>query len=259
MIGAPLRLLGRHARTLARELGGTALVAARTIAALPRLDRREFLRSLVRFGYDSLPLGLVISIFTGGILVLVADLNVARFGARALVGWAAGYTVLREFGPLFVALVMTGRVGARNAAELASLSIGGQLEGLRGVGVDPFALLVAPRLLASTLGVGLLGAICSLAAVGFGAVFGQLMIAVPIDQFFRSFEELLGWRDLVAALVKTLAFGTTIALVSTRCGLSARGGAQAVGRAAAQAVVVSSAVLTGLDWLLTLGIERTLG
>ena len=63
MIGSLLRLLGRNTTALAREVGGTALVAARTVAALPRLDRREFVRSLVRFGYDSLPLGLVISIF----------------------------------------------------------------------------------------------------------------------------------------------------------------------------------------------------
>jgi len=260
VITSPLRFLGHHAVSAAREVGGLALVTARALAALPRLDRHEFVRSLVRFGFDSLPLGLLVSVFTGGILVLVANLNVARFGARAIVGWAAGYTVLREFGPLFVALVMTGRVGARNAAELASMSIGGQLEGLRGVGVDPFALLVAPRVLASTIGIGLLGAVCSLAAVVFGAIFGQLMIDVPIDQFFRAFEALLDWRDLAAALIKVFAFGSTIALVSTRCGLNARGGAQAVGRAAALAVVSSSAVvLTALDWVLTVGIERVLG
>ena len=242
-----------------REAGGLAVVVARAVRALGQLDRREFTRSLVRFGYDSLPLGVLVSIFTGGILVLLANLNVQRFGARAIVGWAAGYTVLREFGPLFVALVMTGRVGARNAAELASMSIGGQLEGLRGVGVDPFALRVAPRLAASTVGVGLLGAVCSLVSVVAAAFFSHTMLDIDVSQFFRSFQALLSWRDLVATLIKTLSFGATIALVSTRCGLIARGGAQAVGRAAALAVVSSSAILTALDWVLTIGIEKVIG
>ncbi len=242
-----------------RHTGGLALVTVRAVRALPHLDRREFVRSLVRFGFDSLPLGAVVAIFTGGILVILADLNVARYGARAVVGWAAGYTVLQEFGPLFTALVMTGRVGARNAAELASMNIGGQLEGLRGVGVDPFALLVAPRVAASTVGVGLLGLVCALIAIVSSALFGKLMLNLDVGMFFRSFEELLAWGDLVVCAVKTMAFGAIIALVSTRAGLGARGGAQAVGRAAASSVVSASAVLVAVDWVLTVLLHRVLG
>ena len=259
MIARPFRFVGRVGANVLRQVGGLVLVVARTARAFAHLDRHEFTRSLVRFGYDSLPLGTLVSIFTGGILVLVANLDVQRYGARAIVGWAAGYTILREFGPLFVALVMTGRVGARNAAELASMNIGGQLEGLRGVGVDPYALLIAPRVAASTVGVGLLGAVCSLVSVFAAAVFSHTMINVDVGLFFRSFSALLGWRDLVATIIKTLAFGGTIALVSTRCGLMARGGAQAVGHAAALSVVSSSAILTAIDWLLTLGIEKVIG
>lgn len=239
-----------------RHTGGLAVVTARAVRAMAHLDRREFVRSLVRFGFDSLGLGVLVSIFTGGILVILADLNVARYGARAVVGWAAGYTVLQEFGPLFVALVMTGRVGARNAAELASMNIGGQLEGLRGVGVDPFALLVAPRVAASMVGIGLLSIFCALVAIVASAVFGKLMLAIDVGMFFRSFEELLAWTDLVVCAVKAMVFGAIIALVSTRAGLGARGGAQAVGRAAASSVVSSSAVLVVVDWVLTVLLHR---
>ncbi len=255
---ALLQALGAAALAGARELGALALVAARAALALPRIDRRELWRSLAHFGYGSLPLGLAVATFTGGILVLLANVNVQRFGARSILGWAAGYAVLREFGPLLTALVMTGRVGARNAAELAAMSLGGQLEGLRGVGVDPFALLVAPRVAASALAVGALGLVCNLVAVVSAAAFGQLVIGVDGPMFFRSFAALLGWRDLAAALVKTLAFGATLSLVSTRCGLAAQGGARAVGRAAALAVVESSAALMVVDWLLTLALTRGL-
>lgn len=261
MSGSPSGALGllQLVGSGVRQTGGLALVTVRAARALRHLDKREFVRSLVRFGFDSLPLGALVAIFTGGILVLLADLNVSRYGARAIVGWAAGYTVLREFGPLFTALVMTGRVGARNAAELASLNIGGQLEGLRGVGVDPFALLVAPRVAASTVGIGLLGAACSVVAIGSAAVFGKLMLDIDVGLFFRAFDELLSWRDLAASAIKTLVFGATIAIVSTRAGLAARGGAQAVGRAAAVAVVSSSAVLTAIDWVLTVLTAKVLG
>jgi phospholipid/cholesterol/gamma-HCH transport system permease protein len=253
-----LRALGGAVFAALREVGGLALVTGRAALAVPRLDRRELRRSLAHFGYDSLPLGLAVAAFTGGILVLLANVNVQRFGARSILGWAAGYAVLREFGPLLTALVLTGRVGARNAAELAAMTLGGQMEGLRGVGVDPFALLVAPRVAASALAVGALGLVCSFAAIVSAAAFGQLIIGVEAPMFFRSFAALLGWRDLATALAKTMAFGLTLSLVSTRCGLAAEGGARAVGRAAALAVVESSAALTFVDWLLTLLLTRAL-
>jgi phospholipid/cholesterol/gamma-HCH transport system permease protein len=138
------------------------------------------------------------------------------------------------------------------------MSIGGQLEGLRGVGVDPFALLVAPRVAASTVGVGLLGTVCALIAVLSSAVFGKLMLDLDVGLFFRSFSELLSWADLLVCLVKTLVFGAIIALVSTRAGLGARGGAQAVGHAAASSVVSSSAVLVAVDWVLTVLLAKVL-
>lgn len=258
MSGGPLRAIGRSAIDLAHHAGGLALVTARTARALPRLDPRELVRSVVHFGYDALPLVVALAVFIGGILVLFANVNVQRYGAKSLIGWAAGYTILREFGPLLTALVMTGRVGARNAAELASMNIGGQLEGLRGVGVDPFALLVAPRVIASAIAVAALGLVVNIVAVLSAAFFGQLIIDVEVGSFLRSLETMLGWRDVVAGSAKMVAFGITISLVSTRAGLVARGGARAVGRVAAVAVVASSALLTALDYGLTVALERVL-
>lgn len=250
--------IGRFGLTVTRGLGGLALVVGRTVRALPRLSPRELLRSLVHFGWGSLPLALLVAFFTGGILVLVTIATVQRFGARSLFGWAAGYALLREFGPLFIGLVMAGRIGARNAAELASMSIGGQLEGLRGLGVDPFALLVGPRLVASAIAVAAIGAVAVLVSVLVSALFGRIWIGVELGSFFRSFDELLGWKDLAAAVVKMVAFGSIIALVSTHRGLAARGGAQAVGRAAAQAVVASSAFISFADWVLTMALSEIL-
>lgn len=253
-----LRLLGRLGLDALRQIGGVVLVTARATRALFRLDRRELMRSLAHFGFGSLPLVLAVAVFIGGILVLLSNINVQRYGAKAILGWAAGYTVLREFGPLLTALVLTGRIGARNAAELASMSLGGQLEGLRGVGVDPFALLVAPRVVASALCIGALGLVSSLVAVLAAALFGQALLQVEVDLFFRSFAALLSWRDVAAGFAKTLVFGTVISIVSTRCGLAAKGGAQAVGRVAATSVVANAALLSGLDWLLTVLLERVL-
>lgn len=247
--------LGRAGLAAAAFAGGTALVVGRTLAALPRLDRRELVRSLVHFGTASLPLGAAIAAFVGSILVTQTGIYVRRFGAREILGWAAGYAILREFGPLLVTLVMAGRIGARNAAELAALNLGGQVEGLRGAGVDPFAVLVAPRVVAATVAMALVGVACSAIAVLAGSITAVRLLDVSFHAFYRAFAEYLGPADVVFGLAKDAAFGLAIAFVSTLAGLRARGGARAVGQAAAAAVVWSAAAVALLDFLLaeTLG------
>ena len=257
-MSAALAWLGRESLGAARGVGALALVLARTALALVRLERRELVRGLVQFGWESLPLALATGALTGATVVVQTSLYVQRFGARQVLGWAAGYAVLWEFGPLLLGLVMTARLGARNAAELATLSVGGQLEGLRGIGLDPFALLVAPRVVAMTASVAGLSGLTFLVAVLFEAVAAFFTLGLPVRVFFESFETMLHAQDAVGGLVKAASFGLALSLVSTAVGLRARGGARAVGQAAAGAVVLGCAAIFLLDFLLTTTLARWL-
>lgn len=251
--------LGATALTQVSLLGATALVAARTLLGLPRMDRRELGRAFVQFGLETLPLAALTAGVTGALMVVQSALYVQRFGARAFMGWASGYGLLWEFGPLMLGLIMSARAGARNAAELATMQVGGQLEGLRGIALDPYALLVAPRVVAMTL--GLAGVSLASFAVGVLAELAaaQATLGLPPRVFLDSFASLLGVSDVVGGLVKSTAFALTIALLSTTAGLRARGGARAVGKAAADAVVASCAAIFGLDFVLTSVLARVLG
>lgn len=233
------------------ELGALGIVLARTIRAFPRLDFREVVRTTCAFGYDAISLTLVIGVFIGFVLVLFSNIVVVRFGMRSLFGWASGYAVLREVGPFVTALVMTGRIGGRNAAELGAMQTGGQMEGLKGVGVDPFAILVAPRVLASAMAMTALGVIASVVAILSSILFGILVAGIDSSTFMASFEAKVTPADVGAALVKLAVFGIIISLVSTQIGLKVSGGARDVGDAAAKAVVTSAAWVTVLDWAVT--------
>lgn len=242
-----------------RALGALGLVLGQTARQLGRADRGELLRSLVLFGYGSLPLALLVAALAGATVVLQSGLWVERLGARALLGWAAGYSVLWEFGPLLLGLVMAARVGARNAAELASLTVGGQIEGLRGLSLDPFALLIAPRAWATLLSLGCLSLVASLCAILCEAVAAFITLRLPIRVFFDSFTGLLGLGDLLGGLCKALAYSLAIAVISTAVGLRAQGGSRGVGRAAASAVAYCAASIFALDFLLTPLLGRLLG
>jgi len=191
-------------------------------------------------------LGAAAGALTGATVVLQAGVYANQFGARLYTGWAAGYGLLWEFGPLVLGLLMSARIGARNAAELALLTIDGQIEGLKGVSLDPHRILVAPRVIAAILSIVALSMVTFLVAVGFETVAAYLMLGLPARVFLESFTDMLRLSDVAAGLLKSLGFALAIALVSTTAGLRVRGGAQGVGRAAANAVFASCATIFAL-------------
>jgi len=73
----------------------------------------------------------------GGITVIQAAPVVERLGAQGLLGWAAGFTVLREIAPLLTALMISGRVGRNNAAELGTMVVTEQTDALRVLASTP--------------------------------------------------------------------------------------------------------------------------
>ena len=255
MIGA----LGRWALLGVRWLGAGAALSARVIVRLPQVRARELLRSAARLGADSVPLVLAAAVISGTMMVLQTQLYVERYGARAFLGWAASFGVLWEFGPLLLGLMLAARAGAQNAAELAALSASGHLEGLEGVSLDPIALLVAPRMTALLAASTALSALFFAVAIGFEIAAAAVSLKLPPMVFLGSVRELLGPRDLLAGMIKSTAFGSAVAVISSLSGLRARGGARAVGEATARSVQRAAAAIFGLDFVLTQILTPLLG
>lgn len=250
--------VGRSTLALLRTVGKLALVIGRSARAVPRMSLREVVRGGANFGTDSLALTVAVAVLAGATVIVQTAIYVEHFGVRAYLGGGAGWGVLWEFGPLFVGLILAARAGARNAAELATLQVGGQLEGLRGISLDPYAVLIAPRVISLTLGVLLLSAMAFLVAILTQAVASAIILHLSWGVFAENLDIYLGWQDLMAGEIKAGVFGLAIALISTVAGISAEGGARAVGRAASAAVVYSSGTIFGLDLILTTLLPRWL-
>jgi phospholipid/cholesterol/gamma-HCH transport system permease protein len=232
---------------------------AQLLGAMSCLDGRELRRTLVSAGFDSLPLAFGSGAVIGATVILQAGVYANTFGARLYVGWAAAYALLWEFGPLLLGLIMAARIGARLAAEFALLSSSGDLDGLRGVAIDPFARLIAPRVFGSILAMTLLGLVTFTTALLFETVSAWVTLGLPTRVFLGAVEDMLLWTDVTAGLIKTCAFAVAIACVSATAGLRASFGARGVGQAAAAAVVYGCAAIFALDLALTTLLERVFG
>jgi phospholipid/cholesterol/gamma-HCH transport system permease protein len=239
---------------LAATVGQMGIVAAQIVTRFFRLDfdARELMRNMYKMGVKSLPIVIVTALFTGAIMVVQAAPIVQRYGAHGLLGWGAGFGTLREIGPLLTALMISGRVGANNTAELGTMTVTEQVDALRALAIDPVAFLVVPRFIAivSTLFLSTLYA-DALALLG-AAYAGDALIGVEPMTFYNGLVSgLLGIGDVMNGLVKSVIFGIMIGLSSCHFGLSVTGGAPGVGRAVNATVVASAAGIFIVDYLVS--------
>ncbi|MCS6797670.1 MAG: ABC transporter permease [Myxococcota bacterium] len=253
----PLETLGAALLDIAIQLGGVGLLAARAARRLlpPRLDALELGRQLDRMTSGSLAVVVATALFTGAIMVVQAAPMVQRFEARELVGWGAGFATLREVGPLLIALVFNGRVGAFVAAELGTMTVTDQVDALRALAIDPLEHLVLPRLLAMLVAIVALTVIGDLVAITGAVATSWLLLDVDPRAFVHSMTELLGPADFLVGCVKSAVFGVLIGLCSCHFGLTVRGGAPGVGRAVHSSVVASAAGIFVLDYVSTFVLE----
>jgi len=252
----PLRipgLIGGAALSLGEQLGGLCVLSAKILVRLfpPRIDRHELVRNLHKMGVKSLPIVMVTALFVGAIMVIQAAPLVIRFNARGLIGWGAGFATLREVGPLLIALMFSGRVGANNAAELGTMVVTSQVDALRALAIDPIGYLVLPRVIAMVTMLFVLTILGDVVAIGGAIVAAQALLDVDPRSFMNSLLVLLDEWDMMTGLIKSVVFGVTIALTSCHFGLSVTGGAPGVGRAVNASVVAAASGIFILDYFST--------
>jgi phospholipid/cholesterol/gamma-HCH transport system permease protein len=239
---------------LAGTLGKMGIVLHQISRRMIRLDfdREELMRNLYKMGVKSVPIVVLTALFTGATMVVQAAPIVQRYGAQGLLGWGAGFGILREVGPVLTALMISGRVGANNTAELGTMTVTEQIDALRALAIDPIAFLIVPRFIAIvlTLFVSTLYA-DALALIG-AAYAGQALVGVDPNTFYNGLTSgYMGIADVTNGLVKSIIFGIAMGLSSCHFGLSVTGGAPGVGRAVNATVVASAAGIFVVDYFVS--------
>lgn len=253
-LSAFLGTLGGGLLSAAHTTGGMTILFVRILARFfpPRVDGRELWKNLYKMAVKSLPIVAVTALFTGAIMVIQAATIVKRYGAEGLLGWGAGFGTLREIAPLLTALMISGRVGANNTAELGTMVVTEQLDALRVLAIDPIAFLIAPRFIAMVSTLFMMTLFADGLAL-FGAAYtGHALLGVSPMTFYNGLTAgLLDFGDVANGLFKSVVFGLVMALASCHFGLATKGGAPGVGRAVNATVVTSAAGVFVLDYLVS--------
>jgi len=233
----------------AAELRGVAGLFVDTVRCTlqRRLDLGSVAAQMYEIGNRSLVFVSVVMGFIGMILVYQAGLQLLRV-IPDLTDLGPTYIALlvSELGPTICALMLVTRVGAGIAAEIGSMVVTEQVDAQRMCAADPVDYLVKPRFVASIAMTFMLG-ILSTGVAFFTGMLTALVFFGVNPRTFADFR-VVDSGDLLIAVVKCLAYGAAIPVVSAYSGLTTYGGSEGVGRATTRAVVNASLTVIMLDF-----------
>jgi phospholipid/cholesterol/gamma-HCH transport system permease protein len=217
---------------------------------------RDLAWQLEQTGPRSLPITAIVSALVGLILAYMGAAQLEPFGAQSYIADLVTIGELREIAALVVGIVLSGRIGAAFAAQLASMRANEEIDALETMGVRPMAFLVLPRLLALAITAPLLTAFA--AAVGMcagAAVAIAIYDLTALEYLLRTSQSVTG-DNILVGLVKGFVYGVLVALAGCRQGLNAGRSAEAVGEATTAAVVQAIVWIAVAASLLTIVFQR---
>jgi len=185
------------------------------------------------------------------VMVMETVYTLKRFGAESYAGGLVGISMAREMGPVVLAFILAGRVGAAIAAEIGTMKITEQIDALEVLAVDPVRHLVSTRLLAAVVAVPCLFLLSLFLAVAGGFVIGVAMVGISSGTYIQQTFEFVALKDIGVGVVKSAVFAALVILASAHEGFRAAGGAEGVGRAATSAVVISFFLIILANLILT--------
>jgi phospholipid/cholesterol/gamma-HCH transport system permease protein len=201
-------------------------------------------------GVNSLPLVLIIAVFTGAVAAWQAAYQLKGIAPLSFLGGATSRAIITELGPVLTGIVIAGRVGASIAAELGTMKVTEQIDALETMAISPIRYLAMPRFLAAIIMMPVLVLFANLIAVLGAYIVSDYFLGVSFDVFFNSVKRFFAFSDLVAGLVKTIFFGGVTSLLGCHIGFRTKGGAEGVGLATIRSFVMSAALILILDYLL---------
>jgi phospholipid/cholesterol/gamma-HCH transport system permease protein len=233
----------------ARELW---LVYVSTVAGVirNRSRRGEVWRQMYAIGNRSVLFVIVCLGFLGMVMTYEACLQLGRVtGDFSQFGSQFIRLIVSDFGPTLTAMMLATRVGAGIAAEIGSMKVTEQIDALRMSGVLPIDYLIVPRFLASIVMTLMLSTLGGTVMYLAGGLTAKYSFNVNTHIFFDF--QVLRMRHVLLMIVKAIAYGAAIPVVSGFCGLRARGSSEGVGWATTSAVIGSSFAVIVLDFILS--------
>jgi phospholipid/cholesterol/gamma-HCH transport system permease protein len=211
-----------------------------------------FLIEIEHLGINSLGLVAIISLFVGAVVTIQTALNLENPLIPAYyIAIATRESIILEFSPTMVSLILAGKVGSNIASTLGTMRVSEQIDALEVMGVNSASYLILPKIVAAVFFNPILISMSMFLGILGGFVFGQLTGMIGPQDFIEGLLLEFNPFYVTYALIKTVVFAFIITSVSAFHGYYVKGGAVEVGNSSTKAVVSSSLIIILANYILT--------
>jgi phospholipid/cholesterol/gamma-HCH transport system permease protein len=212
---------------------------------------KEFMHQCNDIGIGSLGIVALISVFMGAVsTVQTAYQLVSPLIAKSTIAQIVRDTVILEFAPTLVCIVLAGVVGSKIAGELGNMRVSEQIDALEIMGINTKAYLVMPKIVAAIVVIPCLVILAMVLGIWGGRLAGEMTGIISSTVYDRGLNESFWAYNVTFALIKAYTFAFIIASIPSYFGYYVKGGALEIGRASTKAVVVTCILILFADYLL---------
>lgn len=218
----------------------------------PRIYLKQIIFEIHSLGIGSFGIISIISAFMGAVITLQTASNIdSALIPEYTVGFTARQSMILEFSPTIIALILAGKVGSNIASEIGTMRVSEQIDALEIMGVNSASYLIVPKILASvfinpflvvwSMFIGLLG----------GYLVSELSGVISTESYIYGIQYDFKLFSISYALIKTVCFAFVITSIPSYYGYYVKGGAIEVGAASTKGVVSSSIAILVLNYIIT--------
>lgn len=239
--------------TFYRESGGVILTLISGLLEFRwrKNERHRLLVQMLKVGWETIPLALLIGLFTGMTVALGTGLVLSQFGQEVFIARIVSESIIKEMGPVFTAFIIAARVGAAMTAELGTMAVNDEVNVLRVLGIRVHRYLVMPRIIAAITMTPALTAYSIVVGLLGGAVVTVAYFDVSWVTYQNESFRFITIDEIFKGLFKSVVFGAIYSSVCCYKGVNTTGGAEGVGSSTTSAVVVSLSGILIANYLLT--------
>lgn len=214
-----------------------------------KLYWKEFMHQCVEIGVGSMGIVVLISIFMGAVSTVQTSYQlVSPLIPKSAIAQIVRDTVILEFAPTLVCIVLAGVIGSKIASELGNMRVSEQIDALEIMGINTKTYLVMPKIVASLVTIPMLVVLAMGLGIYGGRLAGSAAGILSPEDYDRGLMENFVPYNVTFALIKAYTFAFIISTISAYFGYYVNGGSLEIGRSSTKSVVVSCIMILLADY-----------
>ena len=199
---------------------------------------------------DSIQIVSILSFFIGGVVSIQMALNLENpLLSKTLIGYATRQSVILEFAPTFISIIMAGKVGSYITSSIGTMRVTEQIDALEVMGINSLNYLVFPKVIAMLLYPFIITIAMFLGIIG--GLLAMTLTGVPSESYIQGIQMDFESYHITYSYIKTLVFAFVLATVPSYHGYFMKGCALDVGKASTKSFYWTSIIIIILNYIVT--------